>query len=145
VLALENGTPPSVPINGVLLYSTGASSELEVMDEAGFTTVLSPHNFSLVTRSEPMAWSFYSKNTTLDLQVNVDMLHLARVVEELSGEQLVHMADLDGNEECWNLVENQSLLDRVVAMERSLGLANEHIAALQHALAAQKKNLIELQ
>lgn len=145
VLALENGTPPSAPISGVLLYSTGASSELEVMDEAGFTTVLSPHNFSLTPKSEPMAWSFYSKNANLGLQVNVDMMHVARLVEELSGAQLVHLADLDGNDVGRIPQKEKTLIERVAALERSLTLAHEHIALLQQALATQQSPLIELE
>lgn len=93
-LHLFNGTVPSAGVaNGVVLYSQdlAASAELRVIDEAGNISTLSPHNFSLIPsgRSEPMAWSFYSKRD--GTEINVDMLRLARLVEQLSGEKLVYI------------------------------------------------------
>lgn len=96
VLALENGTPPAAPINGVLLYSDEVSSELKVLDEAGNETTLSPHRFSLMHPSEPMAWSFWSENRAVGRRINVDMLRVVRLVERLSGERLVYEQTTDG-------------------------------------------------
>ena len=66
-----------------------SSSELKVRDEAGNITTLSPHNFDLIPQgpSEDMAWSYYSERD--GKQINVDMLKAIRVLEKLSGEQLV--------------------------------------------------------
>ena len=51
---------------------------------------LSPHNFSLIGEpSEPMAWSFYSENEYG--KINVDILRMVRLVEEMSGQKLVHI------------------------------------------------------
>jgi len=100
VLAIANGTvPASSPTDQVQLYAadvptgmfTPPSSELFVRDESGNVTTLSPHNFSLIPEgpSEPLAWSFCSERG--DAAINVDMLKAVRLVEELSGEPLVHL------------------------------------------------------
>ena len=68
------------------------------MDAGGNTTTLSPHNFSLVERSEPMAWSMYSANAFVGKEINVDMLRVVRKLEELTGESFVSMRDLPEGE-----------------------------------------------
>lgn len=92
VLGIANGTAPSSsPANMVQLYAedVSTSSELKVRDEAGNITTLSPHNFSLVGGpSEDLAWAFYGERD--GHAVNVDMLRLARLVEQISGEKLVY-------------------------------------------------------
>lgn len=95
-LTITNGTAPTGNVtNGVALYSedVSASAELKVRDEAGNITTLSPHNFSLIPDgpSEEMAWAYYSEKD--GTAVNVDMLKLARLVEELTGEQLVYIQE----------------------------------------------------
>lgn len=91
-LALANtNRPTSSPRNLVQLYAedVSGSSELKVRDEAGNITTLSPHNFSVIgKKSEPMAWSFYSENK--HGKINVDMLRAIRLIESVTGEQLVH-------------------------------------------------------
>jgi len=91
-LTLYNtGSVPSGPTNGVALYAqdVSTSSELKVVDEADNVTTLSPHNFSICGGpSEDMAWAYYSENG--GKKINVDMLKLARLVEDLSGEKLVY-------------------------------------------------------
>ena len=91
-LALFNGTAPSGSVtNGIVLYAedVSSSSELKVRDEAGNVTTLSPHNFELIPEgpSEEMAWSYFSERD--GKRINVDMLKAIRVLEKLSGEQLV--------------------------------------------------------
>jgi hypothetical protein len=76
------------------------SGEMRVIDASGNITVLSPHNFSLIPggASEDRAWGYYSEKNTVDdegnvtttQKVNVDMMKLARLVEELTGEKLVY-------------------------------------------------------
>ena len=99
VIAIGNAvTVPTASIaEGVLLYAEDvtASSELKVRDEAGNITTLSPHNFTLVQKSEPMAWSFYSENHKLGKKINVDMLKVVRLLEDLTGEKLVYIADIE--------------------------------------------------
>lgn len=98
-LHIFNGTPPTASVtNGVVLYAqdVSGSSELKVRDEAGNTTTLSPHNFSHIPggASEPMAWAHYCERD--GQAINVDMLALARAVESLTGEKLVHVSKLKG-------------------------------------------------
>jgi len=93
-LTLYNATtvPSASATDGVILYAedVSASSELKVRDEAGNITTLSPHNFSLIPEgpSEEMSWAYYSEKN--GRKINVDMLKLARMVEQLTGEQLVY-------------------------------------------------------
>jgi len=83
--------PTDGPTNGIVLFAedVSTSSELKVVDEAANVTTLSPHNFSICGGpSEDMAWAYYSENK--GKKINVDMLKLARLVEDLSGEKLVY-------------------------------------------------------
>src|SRR6056300_4641 len=89
---------PSSPTNAATLHTV--SGEMYVEDSGGNTTQISPHNFSLIPggASEKRAWSYYSQkyikddegNVTATQKVNVDMMKLARLVEELTGEKLVY-------------------------------------------------------
>ena len=93
--AIFNGTAPTGSVtDGCVLYTedVSSSSELKVRDEAGNVTTLSPHNFELIPEgpSEDMAWSYYSERD--GKRINVDMLKAIRLLEKLSGEQLVHFA-----------------------------------------------------
>jgi hypothetical protein len=89
----NSGTVPNAAGGRIALYAEtlGGSSELKVIDEAGNRTVLSPHNFSLIPGgpSEPLAWSYYSEQG--DKTINVDMLKMARLLEQLTGEKLVYI------------------------------------------------------
>jgi hypothetical protein len=89
---------PSSPTNAATLHTV--SGEMYVEDSGGNTTQISPHNFSLIPggASEKRAWSYYSQkyikddegNVTATQKVNVDMMKLARLVEQLTGEKLVY-------------------------------------------------------
>jgi len=94
----DNGTNPTAAANIAYLFND--SGELKVLDELGNTTTISPHNFSLIPdgASEERAWGYYSEkdivdeegNVTATQKVNVDMMKLARLVEQLTGEKLVY-------------------------------------------------------
>jgi len=103
-VAIANGVAPSGSIaNGIQFYAedVSSSSELKVRDEAGNVTTLSPHNFSIIPdgASEDLAWSLYSENHAIGTAINVDMLKLAHLVEQLSGENLIYTAKLENKEE----------------------------------------------
>ena len=103
-VAIANGVAPSGSIaNGIQFYAedVSSSSELKVRDEAGNVTTLSPHNFSIIPdgASEDLAWSLYSENHAFGTAINVDMLKLAHLVEQLSGENLIYTAELENKEE----------------------------------------------
>jgi hypothetical protein len=94
-LVMFNGTAPTGNVtNGCTLFceDVSSSSELKVRDEAGNVTTLSPHNFSLIPEgpSEDMAWSYYSERD--GRRINIDMLKAIRLLEKISGEQLVYEA-----------------------------------------------------
>lgn len=94
-LAIFNGTVPTASVtDGVVLYAqdVSSSSELRVRDEAGNITTLSPHSFDLIPEgpSEDMAWSYYSERD--GKRINVDMLKAIRLIEQITGEKLVHIA-----------------------------------------------------
>ncbi len=141
VLAIGNGTAPTSSIaNGVQLYAedVSASSELKVRDEAGNITTLSPHNFSLVQKSEPMAWSFYSENSSLQQRVNVDMMKAIRLIEQLSGEKLVYIQDMNTGE----MIENNNyktgqielLLEQIEYLKRKVEKQEKRIEKLERKL-----------
>ena len=93
-IELYNATEPTTSVtDGIRLFSVdiASSAELRVRDEAGNTTTLSPHNFTLIPNgpSEDMAFSYYSERD--GTKINVDMLKALRVLEQLSGEQLVYI------------------------------------------------------
>lgn len=109
ILALFNGTAPSSITNGIQFWAAdvAGSSELHVLDEAGNTTVLSPHNFTYIPGgpSEDMAWAYHSHNTNLNHTINVDMLKAIRLIEKMTGEQLVYIVDHDNEDSINNPIE----------------------------------------
>lgn len=113
---LCNGTPPSSSMtDGVILYAenVAASSELKVRDEAGNVTTLSPHNFTLFQPDirEPIPWSYYSRNTFLGKEINVDMAAVVRAVEELTGKTFIHVRDLPESErQQWQDAQQQRII-----------------------------------
>lgn len=107
VIALVNGTAPTASItDGVQLYSkddTGdvdsdgnTGAELWIRDEAGNTTVLSPHNFSLLPKTKTdkykadkvLNWSYYSERD--GQAINVDMYGAVKEIERLSGKKFIY-------------------------------------------------------
>lgn len=83
-LALFNGTSPSANISGISLWSN--SGELNVRDASGNVTVLSPHNFDHVVKSNPMAWSYTSQNDSIGKWIQVDMYKTIKTIEKQSNE-----------------------------------------------------------
>ena len=154
VLGIVNGTVPTSSItNGILLYSDGASSELVVRDEAGNTTTLSPHNFSLIKKSEPMAWSYYSKNSNTGQTINIDMLRVVRLIEEITGEKIVYIKDKNGKiknketDQIELLIETiknkQSFIDNQNEILERLIKENEQIKNNQRAINKEIEHLKE--
>jgi len=138
-IALANDVAPtSSPANAVQLYAEDAagSSELKVRDEAGNVTTLSPHNFSLVgAPSEPLAWSFYSENDAG--RINVDMLRTVRLVEELSGERLVHARAPDGTALDPPLDSEASLRAEVEVLQRENQELRGELARIKQVLGIE--------
>ncbi len=138
VLSMRDGAAPITPVsawNGVQLWSQ--SGELRVMDSSLNVTTLSPHNFNMFERSEPMAWSYYSENADLDRKVGVDMLRVVRVLEEISGEKLVHMATLNGD------AADKGAEIPATSLRADLLSANERIRVLEHELGELRAMVTE--
>lgn len=114
VISIEAGTVPTASaVNAVLLYASGTNAELRVRDELGNITVLSPHNFDYIPKSEPMAWSYHCENEDLGQRIDVDMLKTVRLIESISGEQLVHISDLKTNKTEFVANKGMSLIDKI--------------------------------
>lgn len=106
VFGIANGTPPATSIaDGVQLFAAdydmgdgSATSELVVRDEDGNVTTLSPHNFSLVPEESQsdMDWAYYSEKD--GKAINVNMAQVVRLVEQLTGQQLLYVKDLQSGE-----------------------------------------------
>jgi len=143
VLAVNKGEVPTDTIpEGVLLFAqdVNASTELRVMDGGGNITTLSPHNFGLVKKSEPMAWSFYSENKKLGYQINVDMLKAIRTIEQLSGEKLVYMKDLAAKE----LIEQNNNNESLVELVKKLQIQITQLEKENEELKQKLNEIIEL-
>jgi hypothetical protein len=82
-LVLYDGVAPVGTLtNGVSFYS--ASGEARVMDAAGNSTLLSPHD------AETNEWIFYSKHSVTGKVLRVDMERLMRAMDEHFGGGFVH-------------------------------------------------------
>jgi hypothetical protein len=95
VMTFDDGTAPSgMATNTAGLYANNVGSTVEMfaIDEAGAATQISPHGFELFTPEpgEPYPWSYSSKNDYLGEEVNIDLSKLARLVEVLTGEKIIH-------------------------------------------------------
>ncbi|XLQ20057.1 MAG: discoidin domain-containing protein [Candidatus Moraniibacteriota bacterium] len=106
ILTISNSIAPTTSIvNGIQLFAVdqSGSHELRVRDEAGNTTTLSPHNFSTIPggESEELAWSYYSEKD--NKSINVDMTKTVRLIEKLTGQQLIYITDITTGQEVPNL------------------------------------------
>jgi hypothetical protein len=100
------------------IYSS--AGELHALDASGNATVISPHHFSLISKSEPMAWAFYSENSKLNEKINVDMLRVIRLVEQMSGEKLVVIKNTKTNKLIGNSMTKQSLVKKVKEQQKTI-------------------------
>lgn len=115
-----NVTGNSIYFNSSLtarIWYDKSAGEIKATDNSGNSSTISPHNFSLINPSEEMAWSFYSVNEKKGKQVNVDMMKVVRLLEQLTGEKLVYIADLEGNELDKQLSKVTSLSERISKLE----------------------------
>jgi len=143
VLSMKDGSAPITPpsaYQGIQLWSQ--SGELKVMDASLHVTTLSPHNFSMMEPSEPMAWSYYSESKDLNKKISVDMLRLTRVVERLSGEKLALIRALDdeSSQEKGSAAEAPAS-GEILELRTELLKANERLAALEEQITALRERL----
>ncbi len=141
VLGIVSGTAPTGSItDGIILYSSGYSAELRVRDEAGHITTLSPHNFSLLKKSEPMAWSYYSENTETGQIINVDMLRAIRLIEKISGEKLVYIKEKGESINLENQEKETSLAEIIKKQQKVI----EQLSNELKSLRMEQKQMKEL-
>ena len=112
-----------------------SAGEIKVTDNSGNSTTISPHNFSLIKPSEEMAWSFYSVNEEKGKQVNVDMMKVIRLLEQLTGEKLVYISDLEGQELDEQIQKVSSMSDRISQLETE----NKELKVLLNQLLDEMK------
>ena len=98
-LIFADGTALSgMGLNTAGLYANdvGGTAEMFAIDEAGASTQISPHNFSLFSPdpNEEYPASYYSLQQYLGVEVAIDLFRLARLVQQQSGVQLIHRRDL---------------------------------------------------
>ena len=53
-----------------------------------------------------MAWSFYSENAEAGKKINVDMLKAVRLIEEVTGEKLAYVQNIDDDSDNTDTEEN---------------------------------------
>lgn len=136
ILAIASSTAPTTSItDGIQLFAVDVtgSHELRVRDEAGNVTTLSPHNFSLIPegKSEDLAWAFYSERG--NTAVNIDMTRTVRLVEELSGQQLIYTSDLSSPQPQTSSFQSQPALAAAVAqvMARQKQADEQYLSRLE--------------
>ncbi|MBK7087227.1 MAG: hypothetical protein IPH53_22340 [Flavobacteriales bacterium] len=133
VLSFEVGTPPAPNPANATIY---ANSDNGVVELFGYGRRRQQHRFlpaplQPCAPSEPMAWSFFSENAALDRRVNVDMMRVVRLVESMSGEKLVHMSDMTGNDIEGSQDKDPDLRIQVDQLSEALQGALERIDILQ--------------
>lgn len=91
-LVFFNGTTLANVANACSIYAISGS--LKARNAAGGEVTITPHVFDLIPGgpSEPKAWAYYSVEPD-GSRINVDMLRAIRLLEKLTGEQLVYTAD----------------------------------------------------
>jgi hypothetical protein len=132
---------------------------------------MSSHVFKLFVPEEDygLPWAFYSKNAHLGYEVNVDMWGAVAAIEELSGEQFIHLQDLPESEkELWeanrpmpqwmserigeelshtvnNAASYQQLVGKVAGLEQTtIFLWNEELEDVDAKLALRER-ILELE
>lgn len=96
---IAGSTAPTANVtNGISLWAedVSGSHELRVRDEAGNVSTLSPHNFTAFEPDDQdwLPWSVYSENPHTGRAINVDMAKAIRLLEQITGETLIHRITL---------------------------------------------------
>ncbi|MEM6766158.1 MAG: hypothetical protein AAF655_14570 [Bacteroidota bacterium] len=137
---LKDGNPniTSAPAGHSGLISDGG--ELYALDANGNKTGISPHHFPLIPQgpSEPLAWAYYSEKN--GQAINVDMTRVIRLVEQLSGEQLIYQ---EGGDEPLTDTPQNDLHE--MRMEAEIAALKDENEQLQNQLSSIKQILQKLQ
>lgn len=81
---------------GLQAKDVAGTAEMFAFDENATATQISPHNFTLFDPdpSEPAPWDYYSVNEYLGVEIGVNLTRAIRLVEQMSGEKLIHVRSL---------------------------------------------------
>jgi hypothetical protein len=151
VLAIVGSTAPTTSItDGIQLFAVDGGSgshELQVRNEAGIVTTISPHNFSIIgSPSEELAWSFYSEMN--GKAINVDMTKAIRLIEKLTGEKLIYLKNLNTGkfyEEELNYDPKLLALEELEEQEKNINVlklgTDQNAATLKELQASIDKEL----
>jgi len=145
VLGIGSGTAPSSsPADMAQMWvedvGGAGQAELRVRDELGNVTTLSPHNFTLFQPdvSYTLPWSYYSKNSFIGKEINVDMYGAIAEIEKVSGKKFIHTRDIpkdswDGHQEIIRAAKDaeiQKANDRISSLETTLAELSAKLALL---------------
>ena len=112
----DNGGDPTPGSNTAGIYGKDVAGTVEVfaVDEAGNTTQLTSHDAELIEQlSDPdeyMPYVYKSSNHYIGKQVAVDFIKMARLLEEQTGETLVHYSDVEKRD--WDADQQASVDQR---------------------------------
>ncbi|XLQ19853.1 MAG: tail fiber protein [Candidatus Moraniibacteriota bacterium] len=156
ILTISNSIAPTTSItDGIQLFAVdqSGSHELRVRDEAGNTTTLSPHNFSNIPggQSEELAWSYYSEKD--NKSINVDMTKTVRLIEKLTGQQLIYITDITTGLEIPNLnlidISNLPTPEKISEIDTQINntilQTNTNIQTLQDLQLSVDENLNDIE
>ena len=93
----DNGQDPAMGgAAAAYIYAKDVTGTVELfgIDEAGNASQLTPHNFSLFERPDPMAWSYYCKNEMDGYELNVDLWGAIRAIEETTGKKFIYSKEI---------------------------------------------------
>ena len=96
--ALTFGTGSDPGSSKVGFYNS--SGRMKCRDSQGNNNVISPHYFELYQpdAQDPLPWTYHSENRIVGKKINVDMSKAVRLLEELTGQQLVYVEDLPADQ-----------------------------------------------
>lgn len=120
-LALKNkdsGVSVSSDWGWVKLWSD--NGEMKVMDESGNVTTLSSHNPQLIDASDrPTSYVYAERNPFTGKYIEIDMFRIAQLLEQLTGEDLIHVDELPAEERLdWAQNEARQAAERALEIER---------------------------
>lgn len=109
ILQLQAATTTPGSVNNMVKIWND-SGELKVIDENGNITTLSSHNPTLVdTAGRPTSYTHVEANSFTGKHVELDIYRALEMLEELTGELLIHTQELPVEEQQnWNEAETQN-------------------------------------
>jgi hypothetical protein len=105
----------------VQVKDVAGTAEVFAVDEGATATQLSSHNFELFDPdpAEPFPASFYAESPVTGHRVAIDTMRLARLVEGLTGETLVHYAAMPVEDLAdWHADQRRNAEQAMVERER---------------------------